>query len=119
MRRFVTKRASEPSAYLTPVKRENTQIRIELKLQSGYGKTCRHGSLHPSATTTRKRKVNRLYFGDNLKWLRDSREFPDASVDLVYLDPPFNSIGKTLKYAKLIAAEGGDGPQQPEAWQTA
>jgi adenine specific DNA methylase Mod len=35
--------------------------------------------------------VNRLYFGDNLKWLRDSREFPDASVDLVYLDPPFNS----------------------------
>jgi len=35
--------------------------------------------------------VNRLYFGDNLKWLRDSREFPDASVDLVYLDPPFDS----------------------------
>jgi site-specific DNA-methyltransferase (adenine-specific) len=35
--------------------------------------------------------VNRLYFGDNLEWLRDSREFPDASIDLVYLDPPFNS----------------------------
>src|SRR6266568_995236 len=35
--------------------------------------------------------MNRLYFGDNLEWLRDSREFPDASVDLVYLDPPFNS----------------------------
>jgi hypothetical protein len=35
--------------------------------------------------------MNRLYFGDNLKWLRDAREFPDASVDLVYLDPPFNS----------------------------
>jgi site-specific DNA-methyltransferase (adenine-specific) len=34
---------------------------------------------------------NRLYFGDNLEWLRDRREFPDASVDLVYLDPPFNS----------------------------
>jgi len=34
--------------------------------------------------------VNRLYFGDNLEWLRDRREFPDASVDLVYLDPPFN-----------------------------
>jgi hypothetical protein len=31
--------------------------------------------------------VNRLYFGDNLEWLRDRREFPDASVDLVYLDP--------------------------------
>jgi hypothetical protein len=35
--------------------------------------------------------VNRLYFGDNLEWLRYRREFPDASVDLVYLDPPFNS----------------------------
>jgi site-specific DNA-methyltransferase (adenine-specific) len=35
--------------------------------------------------------VNRLYFGDNLECLRDRREFPDASVDLVYLDPPFNS----------------------------
>jgi 16S rRNA G966 N2-methylase RsmD len=34
--------------------------------------------------------VNRLYFGDNLAWLRDRRELPDASVDLVYLDPPFN-----------------------------
>src|SRR5713101_1657912 len=28
-------------------------------------------------------RVNRLYFGDNLEWLRDRREFPDASVDLV------------------------------------
>jgi adenine specific DNA methylase Mod len=35
--------------------------------------------------------VNRLYFGDNLGWLRNTKEFPDASVDLVYLDPPFNS----------------------------
>jgi 16S rRNA G966 N2-methylase RsmD len=35
--------------------------------------------------------VNRLYFGDNLGWLRNKKEFPDASVDLVYLDPPFNS----------------------------
>src|SRR5205807_6391511 len=35
--------------------------------------------------------MNRLYFGDNLKWLSDRKEFPDASVDLVYLDPSFNS----------------------------
>src|SRR5256885_3351929 len=35
--------------------------------------------------------MNRLYFGDNLKWLSDRKEFPDESVDLVYLDPPFNS----------------------------
>ncbi len=35
--------------------------------------------------------MNRLLFGDNLKWLRDTKIFPDASVDLEYLDPPFNS----------------------------
>ena len=35
--------------------------------------------------------MNRLYFGDNLQWLRNTKEFSDASVDLVYLDPPFNS----------------------------
>src|SRR5437764_3565002 len=35
--------------------------------------------------------MNRLYFGDNLKWLSDRKEFPDASIDLIYLDPPFNS----------------------------
>ena len=32
---------------------------------------------------------NRLYFGDNLDILR--RYVTDASVDLIYLDPPFNS----------------------------
>ena len=32
---------------------------------------------------------NKLYFGDNLKILREY--VPDASVDLIYLDPPFNS----------------------------
>ena len=35
--------------------------------------------------------MNRLLFGDNLQWLQDKTIFPDASVDLVYLDPPFNS----------------------------
>jgi DNA modification methylase len=33
--------------------------------------------------------MNRLYFGDNLEVLRESVK--DESVDLVYLDPPFNS----------------------------
>ena len=32
---------------------------------------------------------NELWFGDNLHVLRE--QFGDASVDLVYLDPPFNS----------------------------
>jgi site-specific DNA-methyltransferase (adenine-specific) len=35
--------------------------------------------------------MNRLYCGDNLGWLSNAREFPDSSVDLIYLDPPFNS----------------------------
>ena len=33
--------------------------------------------------------TNLLYYGDNLDILR--RYLPDAGVDLVYLDPPFNS----------------------------
>ena len=32
---------------------------------------------------------NKLYFGDNLTILRE--HVPDESVDLIYLDPPFNS----------------------------
>jgi 16S rRNA G966 N2-methylase RsmD len=41
--------------------------------------------------------VNPLYFGEQrdvasiFAWLRNRKEFPDSSVDLVYLDPPFNS----------------------------
>ncbi|MCX6004788.1 MAG: site-specific DNA-methyltransferase, partial [Chloroflexi bacterium] len=34
-------------------------------------------------------ETNTLYYGDNLKILRDY--IPDSSTDLVYLDPPFNS----------------------------
>lgn len=33
--------------------------------------------------------TNRLYYGDNLDVLRE--EIPSESVDLIYLDPPFNS----------------------------
>ena len=33
--------------------------------------------------------MNHLYFGDNLLVLRD--HVKDESVDLIYLDPPFNS----------------------------
>lgn len=34
-------------------------------------------------------ETNRLYFGDCLEVMRE--DIPDESVDLVYLDPPFNS----------------------------
>lgn len=33
---------------------------------------------------------NRLYYGDNLAIMH---ELPDCSIDLIYLDPPFNSKG--------------------------
>ena len=39
--------------------------------------------------TTTSEAPNRLYFGDNLDILR--QYVPDESVDLIYLDPPFNS----------------------------
>ena len=35
--------------------------------------------------------MNRLYYGDNLDILRNEEHIPRASVDLIYLDPPFNS----------------------------
>ena len=36
-------------------------------------------------------QLNTLYYGDNLELLRNRDYFPDSFVDLVYLDPPFNS----------------------------
>ncbi len=52
--------------------------------------------------------MNRLLFGDNLKWLRDKGIFPDASVDLVYLDPPFNS---NADYNVLFREASGEASQ--------
>jgi site-specific DNA-methyltransferase (adenine-specific) len=52
--------------------------------------------------------MNRLFFGDNLGWLRDTKEFPDASVDLVYLDPPFNS---NADYNVLFREVSGEASQ--------
>ena len=39
--------------------------------------------------TRRTPSANTLFYGDNLTILRDHIE--DESVDLIYLDPPFNS----------------------------
>lgn len=46
--------------------------------------------------------MNQLYYGDNLDVLR--RHIADASVDLVYLDPPFNS---NASYNVLFAERDG------------
>jgi hypothetical protein len=45
---------------------------------------------------------NLLYYGNNLEVLK--RHVPDESVDLVYLDPPFNS---SQSYNVLFAERDG------------
>ncbi len=47
-------------------------------------------------------KTNILYFGDNLEILR--KYIPDNSIDLIYLDPPFNS---KKDYNILFKENGG------------
>ena len=59
--------------------------------------------------------MNKLLFGDNLDWLRNREMFPDASVDLIYLDPPFNS---KRDYAVLFKSpKGYDSEAQVEAFK--
>src|SRR5688572_23144944 len=52
--------------------------------------------------------VNQLYFGDNLDVLR---KMPAESVDLIYLDPPFNS---KADYGVIYGTKRG-GPSQAQA----
>ena len=55
---------------------------------------------------------NTLFYGDNLQVLRE--HIPDASVDLVYLDPPFNS---NASYNVLFREKSGeDSPAQIKAF---
>ena len=49
-------------------------------------------------------KTNVLYYGDNLEILRNRDYFPDECVDLIYLDPPFNS---KKDYNILFKENGG------------
>ena len=56
---------------------------------------------------------NTLYYGDNLPVLRE--HFPDACVDLVYLDPPFNSNRSYNVLFKETATTGS--PAQIEAFE--
>jgi site-specific DNA-methyltransferase (adenine-specific) len=56
-------------------------------------------------------ETNALYFGDNLKVLSEKLPdgtyvFPSESVDLVYLDPPFNS---NRDYSVIFKEAGGEG----------
>ena len=45
-----------------------------------------------------------MYYGDNLDILRNRDYFPNECVDLIYLDPPFNS---NRDYNVLFKAESG------------
>ncbi|MCK4303071.1 MAG: site-specific DNA-methyltransferase [Candidatus Eisenbacteria sp.] len=51
--------------------------------------------------------MNRIIFGDNLPILR---EMPDASVDLIYVDPPFNTGRRQerLRMKTIQDESGGD-----------
>src|SRR5829696_4721168 len=56
---------------------------------------------------------NTLFYGDNLPILREY--IPDESIDLVYLDPPFNS---NRSYNVLFRDESGKEPEaQIEAFE--
>lgn len=48
--------------------------------------------------------MNKLYYGDNLPILRNHEYFPNECVDLIYLDPPFNS---SRSYNVLFKDESG------------
>ncbi len=50
-------------------------------------------------------EMNDLYYGDNLTVLR--QHLPDESVDLIYLDPPFNS---KRSYNVLFKRKSGEEP---------
>ncbi|MFZ0892287.1 MAG: DNA methyltransferase [Thermoplasmata archaeon] len=57
---------------------------------------------------------NVLFFGDNLAILRKPEYFPDASADLIYLDPPFSS-GRDYNVL-FTETNGKDSGAQKEAF---
>jgi DNA modification methylase len=54
---------------------------------------------------------NELYYGDNLDVLR--RKIKDESVDLCYIDPPFNS---KRNYFQIYNNQGGEDRAQAQAF---
>src|SRR5688500_20205829 len=52
--------------------------------------------------------MNRIYFGDNLPILRS---LADESVDLIYIDPPFNT-GKTQKHTRIKTVKSKNGSRK-------
>ena len=59
--------------------------------------------------------MNSLHFGDNIDVLRNHKVMKDECVDLIYLDPPFNS---NANYSVIFKDKGGVGSEaQAEAFK--
>jgi len=70
-------------------------------------------TVHSASPQLGEKPMNQLFFGDNLHVLRES--IAEASVDLVYLDPPFNS---KRDYNLLFKSpEGGESHAQITAFE--
>lgn len=51
-------------------------------------KNCGESEIHPTVGKERNARSRSLYYGDNISTLK---AIPTESVDLIYLDPPYNS----------------------------
>src|SRR5258708_27437097 len=83
----------------------NTSNFLSVRLQSiliTISNTPTAGTRKDHAMTPKPISENTLFYGDNLPILREY--VPDESVDLVYLDPPFNS---NRSYNVLFKNESG------------
>ena len=63
----------------------------------------------PPSNNTYVQGKNRLYYGDNLDVLRS--KIASESVDLCYIDPPFNSKRNYFQIYNNIGTDGGDKAQ--------
>ncbi len=68
-------------------------------------------SLSTAGTTGASAMKNQLYYGDNLDVLR--RKIASESVDLCYIDPPFNS---KRNYFQIYNNQGGEDRAQAQAF---
>jgi site-specific DNA-methyltransferase (adenine-specific) len=57
--------------------------------------------------------VNKLYYGDNIELLRNSKFIRDNEIDLCYIDPPFNS---KRRYNQIYTNDGYDDMAQAQAF---
>jgi DNA modification methylase len=74
--------------------------------------TAQHSTAqHSTAQVYSKSEKNQLYYGDNLDVLR--RKIPSESVDLCYIDPPFNS---KRNYFQIYNNQGSEDRAQAQAF---